>query len=159
MKSETLAKVAALVQYEPETGLFTRKSDGQKLGTDHIKGYIRIKIGSMDVLAHRLAWFIATGKEPEATIDHINRDKQDNRLCNLRQATHSQNQCNRGPQKNCASGVSGVAMNRQKTGWQAYIKLNGKRVHLGTFKQVDDAIRARMAAQKAMFGEFSSCSA
>lgn len=148
---QQLKQLAGLVAYDPFTGLFF---DGtRELGTRHSKGYVNIKLAGCSVLAHRLAWFIAYGNAPRQ-LDHINRDKTDNRLANLREATPSQNQCNRGLQSNNASGCSGVARNRQDTAWQAYIKVGGKRHHLGTFKDLAAAIDVRKANEVKYFGEF-----
>ena len=148
-----LAPMAALVNYDRLTGLFTRL-DGIPVGTAHSKGYVSIKAGGQEVLAHRLAWFFVYGKQP-ASIDHINRIKSDNRIDNLRPATASQNQCNRGVQSNSSSGVCGVARNTRDTAWQAYIKLNGKRKHLGLFREFADAVAARRLAESALFGAFA----
>jgi hypothetical protein len=148
-----MAVLASLVSYDPLTGLFANK-DGGSLGTRHPKGYVSIQIGGYRALAHRLAWFMVTGEAPDS-LDHINRIKADNRIANLRVATGSENQCNRGRQSNNTSGVPGVALNRQKTGWQAYIKLNNKRRHLGTFKDFDEAVAARKSAEAAVFGRFA----
>lgn len=150
-----LAKAAELVDYNPETGGFKKKSDGRVLATKHPKGYLRVKIGAIDVLSHRLAWFMSHGEEP-ACIDHINHIKSDNRLVNLRAASVSQNLCNRsGLQSNNTSGHVGVAMNHRKTKWVAYIKLAGRRKHLGVFDCFDDAVKARLAAEPVYMGEFA----
>lgn len=148
-----MAVLASLVWYEPETGAFTRLG-GTPIGTRHCKGYVSIKLGGYECLAHRLAWYMTHGEAPDE-IDHKNRGRSDNRIDNLRPATRSQNGCNRGPQANSTSGVSGVARNRQDTAWQAYIKLSGKRKHLGTFRDFGEAVAARKEAEAAMFGSFA----
>lgn len=148
-----LAALAALVTYDRETGRFIGR-DGRSVERAHNKGYVRVRIGGMDVLAHRLAWFIIHGEIPPA-IDHINRLKADNRPENLRKATPSQNQCNRGPQKNCASGVPGVFWYARKGKWMAHIKRDNKRRHLGYFETKEAAVAARKAAEPVIFGEFA----
>lgn len=150
----SLHLAARHVRYDPGTGVFT-SLDGRPLATKHPRGYVRVKVAGLDVLAHRLAWFIVYGREPVAMIDHKNRDRADNRIENLREATPSQNLCNRNPRPDTVSGVVGVARTRQGTKWQAYIKLNGKRKHLGVFADLAEAVAARKAAEPMMFGAFA----
>jgi thiamine pyrophosphokinase len=94
------------------------------------------------VLMHRVINKTPYGFET----DHINGDRLDNRQCNLRTATHQQNQINRHHQKNNTSGVIGVNWNKNAGKWQACIKINGKNKHLGYFSNKNDAINTRMLA-------------
>ena len=88
-------------------------------------------------------------------IDHINGVKTDNRLCNLREATISQNNMNRGLQSNNSSGSTGV--DKIKNGrWRARINVNKKEIHLGYFIEKSDALKAFGDAQKKYHGEFAS---
>ena len=87
--------------------------------------------------------------------DHINRHRADNRRSNLRPATHAENQWNVGLQRNNKSGFRGVYWNKQLGKWQAQIKVNGKRIHLGYFVDKQDAISARLAAEEKYFGAFA----
>ena len=84
--------------YCPTTGVFrwrTGTNTGKPAG--HIKsGYVRIAIGGVNVFAHRAAWAIAHGKWPDEVVDHINRDRQDNRLENLRDVSGAVNAKNKG---------------------------------------------------------------
>lgn len=150
-----LTVVARCVAYDRNTGLFSRP-DGSALGSRHPKGYVWIAAGGRKVLAHRLAWFVEHGIEPDGAIDHINRNRTDNRIANLRLASASQNQMNRGAQRNNTSGVPGVARDKSGRRWQAYIKVQGARRHLGIFERIEDAISARRAAQAVLFGEFAA---
>lgn len=93
------------------------------------------------------------GKKNGYEIDHINRDKLDNRKDNLRYATVSQNSINKAPSINNTSGIKGVTKKRGK--WQAQINKDGKCVYLGTFKEKEDAASAYNVAAKAMFGDFA----
>jgi hypothetical protein len=147
-----LEALARLVTYCPSLGEF--RAGGRLLGTNQSRGYTSIKYAGKAVLAHRLAWFMCYGTVPRS-IDHINRDKRDNRIENLRQATASENQCNRGVQSNNTSGCAGVALNRQGTKWQAYIKKDGRRKHLGVFERKEEAIACRKAAEAELFGAFA----
>jgi len=90
-------------------------------------------------------------------VDHENQDKLDNRRGNLRLATHAQNGCNRGKQKNNTSGFKGVSWNKSKGKWCAQIWHRGKKKHLGYFF---DKIQAALAYDKAatkLHGTFACC--
>lgn len=96
----TQEQLKELLDYDPDTGIFTWKVDriaigaGRKAGWLSPRGYIYITINSRRYLAHRLVWLYAHGFLP-SELDHINRDASDNRLCNLRVVTGSQNNRNR----------------------------------------------------------------
>ena len=93
---------------------------------------------------------------PAMQVDHINGDGLDNRRCNLRCVTHSQNQMNRkGPARNGTSGHRGVSLNKRTGKWFAYIHSGGKHVHLGSFSEKTDAISARAEAAAKIYGGFS----
>lgn len=90
-------------------------------------------------------------------IDHKNGEcsRYDNRKCNLRIATRSQNQMNKGKQRNNTSGIVGVGWHKLTNKWTAYIAIDKKQVHLGLFDNKEDAIRARKEAEDKYFGEWS----
>ena len=87
--------------------------------------------------------------------DHINGNGLDNRRCNLRQATKRENTLNRKPRSTNASGKTGVKKSTWKGRWEAYIRVHGKYIHLGSFVEKDEAIQARISAEKVYFGEFA----
>lgn len=153
MKTD-LQKLSEWLAYSPETGQFTwlRTSGkgyaGQIAGTRHAKGYISISVRGRMMLAHRLAWFFANGTWPSKQIDHINGDKADNRIVNLREATNAQNHCNRGAQKNSSTGVKGVYWFKPNRRWKAQIVVNGRSIVLGYFNDFDAAVRCRKEADK-----------
>lgn len=92
---------------------------------------------------------------PDMQVDHINGNGLDNRRCNLRLVTHSQNQMNRnGPTKNRTSGVRGVSFNKAAGKWVAYIQAEGKHIYLGRFVDKDIAIAARVEAAANIHGDF-----
>lgn len=136
----------SLLHYDPETGVFTWLINrpngvkvGHKSGNRTVKGYLHISIYGRQYKAHRLAWLYIHGVWPETALDHINRDGCDNRLCNLRLATHSQNMQNR------RSKYGGVTFRHGY--WRARISIDNRQIFLGQFKDKADAIAARKAAE------------
>lgn len=88
-------------------------------------------------------------------IDHINGITFDNRKNNLRIVNKSQNAMNKGLQNNNTSGATGVYWHKQSNKWIAYIQVNKKHIHLGSFDNFEDAVKARKEAEEKYFGEFS----
>lgn len=144
----------SLFDYDPLTGIFRRKRDGKRVGWVS-DGYIRIKIGRKDFLAHRLAWKYSYGIEPDVT-DHANGDGTDNRLANLRAATLNQNARNskgksrKGLPKGVAEATGGA-----HDLYQAMIRIDGKPTYLGCFKSAEEAHEAYKRAAKKHHGEFA----
>ena len=91
----------------------------------------------------------------DKSIDHKNHKKYDNRKCNLRKVTPSQNQMNASKRSDNTSGVTGVGWNKERCKWAAYIAINGKQKHLGYFDKFEDAVQIRKNAEEKYFGEFS----
>ncbi len=98
---------------------------------------------------HRLVMPSIDGR----TIDHINGDRLDNRRCNLRFVTPSQNVMNTAVRSDNKSGVKGICFDRGK--WKAYICKGGKVTNIGRFCTKDEATQARAAAENELFGEYS----
>lgn len=145
--SLTVEELARYVAYIPETGELYYLHSGRTASSLTSKGYIRLKVLCEEVLAHRAAWALAYGSWPVLFIDHINEDKTDNRLTNLRQVTHSENLLNQSkPTRRNKYGVRGVAKSGGK--FKAHCSLGGKNCYLGTFDTVDLAAKA-LAAFKA----------
>lgn len=143
-------EVRALFEYDPETGVLRR--DGRVTGTRNKSGYLVVRVRGTTYYAHRLAWLLTYGEWPSA-IDHINMDKADNRLANLRLATKSENLANqRGRAK---SGFKGVWRRQRGKPWAASIRKNRKTYHLGTYDTREQASEAYRAAAASMHGEFA----
>ena len=87
-------------------------------------------------------------------VDHINRNKLDNRKCNLRVCSKQQNNINKSKQSNNTSGYTGVYWNKRRCKWVAQIKVNSKKIHLGYFENKEDAIESRKKAEEKYFGEY-----
>ena len=112
-------------------------------------GYRHGTINGQSMLAHRVIWKMTTGRFPDQ-LDHINGDRTDNRLVNLREATPTLNSSNRGIRIDNKSGVIGVAWNAGRKCWQASIRMNGKQRHLGLFETKEQAKAARKTAELAL---------
>jgi hypothetical protein len=125
------------------------------LGT-HINGYLECSLDSKRYYLHRLAWFYVYKVWPSDNIDHINGNKSDNRLVNLRQATQSQNMHNRNKYKNNTSGYKGVTWHKQYKKWNAQITYNNKLINLGFFDCPVEAHKAYCKAADKMHKEFAN---
>lgn len=122
-----------------------RIKKGMEAGYLHHHGYIIVRVNDKLVPAHRIIYEMHNGQIPEGMeIDHINRIKTDNRIENLRLATRRQNSCNLGTN---TSGVPGVYWCKQQSKWRARIFVNGRNIHLGLFKDINDAAEARRKAE------------
>lgn len=123
-----------------ETGIIRWKkkprqgvSIGNIVGTLHHTGYWQLVLKRKTYFAHRVIWFIAKGYWPDNQIDHIDGNKLNNAISNLREATQQQNLCNQSKPKHNTSGYKGVTWNKQMSKWQAQIKNNKKLVYLGLY--------------------------
>lgn len=113
---------------------------GAVAGSVNPRGYIELKIKNVSYKGHRVAWFIEFGVMPTSGIDHINGNKLDNRISNLRFANDSQNQQNlRGPTKRNSTGFLGVSFNKRVKKYQSMIRANGVNHWLGYFNTAEDA--------------------
>jgi len=136
-------KLKERLYYSPVTGEFTSVvGSNRKVGTLKSNGYLQIKIQGKCYTAHRLAWLYVFGVWPEGQIDHINRIRNDNRICNLRDVDHKLNMGNNS--KN-TSGYPGVRYEGNK--WRAQIGVEGRTIILGRFDTKEEAIQIRKEAE------------
>lgn len=158
----TADRVRELLSFDSATGIFTwRKtmgglaSIGSVAGSPNSAGYILIKVDGRKYQSSRLAWLYHFGQWPEHYVDHVNGDRSDNRIENLRAASPVQNKHNSGPSIVSASKVKGVFWNKKRRKWQARLSLSSsKKRHLGYFHNLSDAARAYETAAVAAFGPF-----
>jgi len=151
-KSINQKELKELLDYNPATGIFTRKVRtakrvhvGDVAGTINSLGYRRIQLYGKLYKAHRLAWLFMTGEFPANDIDHINHVKDDNRFANLRVVTHSENLRNATMRNDNSSGVTGVSWFKRDSNWRVQIMVNGKSIHGGYFGCITAATLARKA--------------
>lgn len=147
------------LRLDAETGhLFWREKRGgrpcgSRAGTQRPNGYRLISINNFPVLEHRIVFAMTQGRWPKSDVDHINGKRFDNRPKNLRECSRTENLRNRraaGP-----SGAVGVCRFNQNGKWRAYIKAEGRQMHLGYFENKEDAIAARREAALKHYGQFA----
>lgn len=129
---------------------------GSVAGNENSKGYVRVKVNGVLYLAHRIIYYMSTGVDPICDeVDHADGNPRNNNPSNLRVATHGQNQQNGGVYKNNSAGYRGVYWHSQHKKYAAVIQHNKKRVHIGLYKNKEDAATAYNDAAKSMFGKFA----
>jgi len=148
--------VRELFYYNPNTGTFEwakdykRQKRGSTAGTADNRGYISINVGGKKYWAHRLIWLYWYGYLPEKTIDHIDRNKSNNKLLNLREASRSCNARNTSERSTNKTGITGVCWSKQRNKWAAQITLNTVAINLGCYVDFADAVCARLAAEQCL---------
>jgi len=149
---ETIKK---LFHYDAESGmLLWRKGNNrnvkpwQEAKSSNGHGYYNVKIDGKSYLVHRLIWLYVYGNFPKEDIDHKNRIKNDNRLCNLRDVSRTDNCQNISLPNHNKSGHIGVSWFKSHNCWTVYVKVDKKNKWLGNYKNLDDAIAARKAGEK-----------
>lgn len=145
-------ELKVLLEYNSETGEFTNltfrkgaRGKGKPAGTKMQNGYISICVNRKKLLAHRIAWAIVYGKFPSLELDHINGNRADNRICNLREVTRTQNHKNMKPR--FAGKIPGIRKRKGK--WHVQFRVGDKQKHIGSFSNEDEAIAALVSARKA----------
>ena len=164
----TIDFVRRALDYSPETGDFTWKVrpasdfaterahriyqvtfEGQPAFTGKAKnGYRCTRLCGVLLYAHRTAFAIMMGAWPEAQVDHIDGDRENNRWCNLRPATQAINSCNSAMRSDNSSGIVGVSFDGRRGRWVAQGRFGGRQFNLGRFASADEAVAARRAFER-----------
>lgn len=126
--------------------VFNSRCACKKAGFQNSRGYIAVNIGSYAYLSHRVSWALHYGVWPEKDIDHVSGDKTDNRISNLRMVTREINSRNQKLRKTNSSTCMGVTKDRGS--FRVRINVDGKRLSVGTFATLDEAIAARKQAER-----------
>lgn len=168
MTTDVQAYFKSLLDYDPATGIFTWKRrnpdcksnnifnslfSGKKAGSVHRckrskTTYVAINIGGKTYKAHRIAFFIMTGSAPEQ-VDHIDNNGMNNAWSNLRASDSFDNSKNLPMQSSNKSGCIGVNWHKSANKWQARaVNKDGKRIDLGRYDDINDAIKARKSHEK-----------
>jgi hypothetical protein len=141
--------------YDAATGKFTHKTGRARGRTvepySHGCGYIKIMVWGAPQRAHRMAWLYVFGVLPEGDLDHINRDRSDNRISNLRQVDRYSNSQNVGLRRNNTSGFKGVSYRAGL--WDAVIRSRGRQYYGGSHPTPEAAARAYDALALKLNGE------
>jgi len=165
-------RLRELLDYDPEAGTLTWRSRpasmfydagpngaeraaaswnaryaGKAAGATDAHGYLHVSIFKHLMKAHRVAWAIHYGRWPDGQVDHLDHDRANNRIANLREATEAENSRNRAAPAKGESRVLGVNYHKRDRKWRAYIKVDGKTTHLGYFDSMEAAIAARRDAE------------
>ena len=149
----TIHSLRQRLKYDQRTGKLYWTSNNKEAFT--YKGKRGYKVSTYTdettrrtLLAHRVAWAIFYGHEPIGQIDHINGDKTDNRITNLRCVTNQENSKNTKVRKTNKSGVTGVYRHSKCDLWVAQITVDGKTHHIGSYNCIDEAKKARKQAEE-----------
>ena len=161
-KRVTQERLREVLNYDPETGVFTWRVPRQGTGgvgsvagrVNPGNGYIDICIDYRRYLGHRLAWLYMTGEWPTNDVDHKDRIRTNNAWSNLRAATRAQNLANAGKRRGSKTPYKGI-QKAGKSGWQALITVRGVRRCLGTYRTPEQAAEAYKAASIKFNGEFA----
>lgn len=158
----TQCRLKELFHYDDETGDFTRIVDvssralaGRKPTYKNNNGYMQIRIDYKLYRAHHLAWLYVYGEMPSIFIDHIDGNRSNNAINNLRLASCSENSKNRGAQSNNKIGIKGVSFHKKSGKYRTSIVSDGKYTYLGLYDCPAAAHIAYQIAADKLHGEFA----
>ena len=143
----TQERIKEILDYDPMTGEFVWKVErsgyvkkGKKAGSRHRTGYITITVDNIAYKAHRLAWLYVYGELPNSPLDHINGDRKDNRISNIRQTSNNENQWNRykARRDNACTELLGVSWHKARGKWRVHISVDKKNLYLGSYPTAEE---------------------
>jgi hypothetical protein len=140
--------------YDKETGILYNKIDRGKAKSGSVAGsygkharYLSVMMLGKKYYVHRIAWLMSYGEFPQLTIDHINHNRLDNRLINLRVVSSIENKRNQKQHITNSSGITGVYFETDRNKWHSQIKVIDSTKHLGRFNDLFSAVCARKSAE------------
>ena len=155
VKALSQERVKELLRYNPMTGDFIWLVSRGKAKKGYIAGHVsakdgyrRINVDQSMCKSSRLAWFYMLGYWPEHDVDHIDRDRANDKWSNLRHVSRICNMRNKDISPDNKTGVVGIFRDNNRKKWMSYINVNGKRLHLGRFVDFKKAVIARWNAEK-----------
>lgn len=162
----TAERLRELLHYDVDAGIFTRLirstnsvQIGDVAGSINSNGYHKIRVDGVEEFSHHLAWLYVYNVWPKDQIDHIDGNRANNRIVNLREATPAQNMQNQHKaRRDSDSGLLGAYFDKKGNCWCSQIKSNGKSYGLGSFDTKEDAHLAYLAA-KSKLHEFGNLGA
>lgn len=149
----TQSELKEVLHYNPETGIFTwlksrgTKKKGSTAGSVDHNGYVVLGVNGRQYKAHQLAILHCLGEMPDYDTDHVNGIKTDNRIKNLRSVSHKENTRNAKTRHDNGSGFPGVMWRGDARKWRVRIKGGSKRVNIGHYDKLSDAVKARLDAE------------
>lgn len=156
----TQIQLKEVLNYDESTGIFTWKvlsshtRIGDAAGTMMTTGYVEIKLDGVRYLAHRLAWFYVHGEFPKGKLDHKDERRANNRILNLRPATHAQNIMNSKARSKC--GVKNVYWRSDTKSYAVRFKIDGKHLCFGQFSSLEEATAQATKTRLELHGEFAN---
>jgi hypothetical protein len=157
-------RLAALFLYDPDSGrlswkvrpgIYSKVRPGDRAGCSTHGGYRIIKFDRVPYYEHRVIWTLVTGADPDNQLDHINGDKSDNRIYNLREASGHQNRHNVLLSASNSSGFKGVVWNKRDGNWRSGLRYKGKYLFFGYFDDKIEAAAVYNFHSRRLLGEFS----
>ena len=152
----------AVINYNPDTGIITRTVSrrGDRIGKpagciSHTTGYNFVSIFNKQYPAHRLAWLYTYGEWPTCEIDHINGNRTDNRIANLRLSTKTQNGCNKKIGSQNTTGYKNVYWYKAYQKWVVNVKIHKKMHFFGYYSDLNEAIQVARRERVRLHGEFA----
>ena len=162
MKHPEISRLKELLSYDPATGNLSwlvqrgKCAAGKIITCQNGSGYIVVRVDNVLLRAHRVAWAIINNEWPAKEIDHINGNRSDNRIENLRIANRFENMKNIKKAKTNKSGFKGVSWHKQGNFWQAHIRADNKNYYLGHYATPEEAHEAYKIASNKLHGIFAN---
>lgn len=148
-------RLREMISYNPDTGEMVwkvsprnRTMPGDAVGYEIDSGYLVTVVDQKRIRLHRAAWAIHYGEMPKGEIDHINGDRKDNRISNLRIVSRSGNSQNTAIRSDNKTGAKGVHFRKDTGKFSASIRVDGKTTYLGCYHSFEEAAEARLSAEK-----------